>query len=45
LPDERHVLYSFVPKRFVKLADEGVLANPEHCIQWLDINGAKKGKD
>jgi hypothetical protein len=32
--DGRDVLYSYVPSEFLELAEQGVLANPERCLQW-----------
>lgn len=36
LPDQREVLYSWVPEEYEQLAEIGVSVNPEQCIQWLD---------
>lgn len=33
----RDVLYSYVPTEFIAIADRGVRANPEQCIQWFDM--------
>ena len=34
-------LLAYVPKQLVSLASDGVLANVEQCIMWLDETGVK----
>jgi hypothetical protein len=41
LPDDRVVLYSWVPPEFLRLAQQGVSANPEQCIRWLDLEALR----
>jgi len=36
MPDEaKHVVLSWIPRRFVAVANAGIDANPENCLVWL----------